>query len=77
MDHAAALAYWERALTEEFGVIIELDKPEGKRTIMKDLYEARAKSGNPDLDVLMIANPGDNPAEIWIVKKTTDMSDIK
>lgn len=72
-----ALACWERALAEEIGVILTLESPDDKRKIEQTLYAARQASGNPDLEVLMLAKPGDALAELWIVKKTTDMSDVK
>lgn len=77
MDAAFALACWERALTEELGIILTLESEDDKREIERVLYSSRQKAGNPDLECLMLARPGDDPKELWIVKKTTDMSDIK
>lgn len=76
MTPALALACWERALAEEIGIIIVLDDVEDKRRVEKMLYEARQKSGNPDLETLCIARPGDALEELWIIKKATDMSDF-
>lgn len=77
MTPGFALACWERALTEEYGLVLTLDKEEDKRVIEKTLYEARQKSGNPDLEQLMIVRPGDNVLELMIIKKTTDMEDFR
>lgn len=76
MDPAFALACWERAAEEELGVILVLESADDKREIERVLYAVRQKAGNPDLEALMLARPGDEPRELWIVKKTTDMSDI-
>lgn len=77
MDPTFAIACWERAATEELGIILTLDDERDKRVIEQTLYKARQMSQNPSLDCLMIVQPGDNVKEIWLVKKTTDMSDIK
>lgn len=77
MTRDEALAAWERALEEEFGLVLTLESIDDKRSIEKTLYDTRQRSGNPDLDMLMIARPGDNPLELWIVKKTTDMTDFR
>lgn len=76
MNPALALACWERALTEEVGIAVVLEDPKDKRRVEQMLYDARLKSGNPDLEVLMIAKPGDAPEELWILKKTTDMTGV-
>lgn len=77
MTLATALALWRRALTEEIGVIIALAEVGDKHRIENTLYEARKAAGDPSLDVLMIVRPGDKPEELWIIKKTTDMKDVK
>lgn len=71
-----ALACWERALGEEIGIIITLEEGQDKRQIEGILYKARQQSGNPDLEALALAKPGDQPRELWIIKKMTDMSDL-
>lgn len=76
MNPQLALACWERALAEEIGIIITLADAADTRKAEKLLYAARQKSGNPDLEELMIARPGDAPEEMWIIKKTTDMKDV-
>lgn len=76
MTHDIALACWTRALTEEFGIILILESPDDKRMIEKALYDARQASGDPRLQELSLVKPGDKPEEFWIIKKTTDMSDI-
>lgn len=76
MTPALALACWERALAEEIGIIITLEDISQKRAVEKLLYDARQASGNPDLEQLMLAKPGDKPEEMWIVKKATDMSEV-
>ena len=75
MTPETALAIWRRARTEEIGVILEVD-PKDKRVIENLLYEVRKSSGDSTLEDLMIARPGDAPGELWIVRKSTDMSDF-
>lgn len=72
-----ALACWERALTEDIGIIITLAEADDKREIERALYKARQASGNPDLEALSIAKPGDAPRELWIIKKLTNMEDFR
>lgn len=72
-----ALACWERALAEEIGIIITLNSVKDKREIERALYDSRKESANPALEALLIARPGDNPLELWILKKATDMEDIR
>lgn len=76
MTHEFAITLWERALAEDIGVILTLATERDKRAIEGTLYEARKLAGNPELETLMIAKPGDNPLELWIVKKMTDMEDV-
>ena len=76
MTPALALACWERALAEEIGIIITLETVEDKRRVEKLLYDARQKSGNPDLEQLRLCKPGDALEEIWLVKIMTDMRDV-
>lgn len=75
MTPETALALWRRALTEEIGIVLTVEV-QHKRAIEQVLYEARKSAADPALDVLMIAKPGDAPEELWIVRKTTDMSDF-
>lgn len=77
MTPALALAAWERAAEEEIGIIITLADVRDKRRVERMLYEARQGSGNPDLQTITLAKPGDKPEEIWLIKQTTDMRDIK
>lgn len=76
MTPSIALTIWERALSEEIGIILTLTDLRDKRRIEKVLYEARKEAFRPELDALLIARPGDNPLELWILKKATDMEDI-
>jgi hypothetical protein len=76
MTPATALAYWERALEEEIGIIIVLATVDTKRIVEKALYEARQASGNPALMELRLCKPGDRLEELWLVKKSTDMEDV-
>jgi hypothetical protein len=71
-----ALTCWERATSEEIGLILEFPSLEARRSAEKMLYDSRIASGNPNYEVLMIARPGDKPEELWIIKKTTDMRDV-
>lgn len=72
-----ALACWSRALTEEIGIILTLSNVADKREIERLLYQARKAAGDPALDEIRLARPGDNPLELWLIKKTTDMEDVR
>ncbi len=75
MTPETALAIWHRAKTEGLGVILVVEQKD-KRVIENLLYEVRKSSGDESLAEFMIARPGDAPGELWIVRKSTDMSDF-
>lgn len=79
MTPEAALAYWYRALDEEIGIILTFTSTDDRRVFMNALYEARASAiaADPTLETLSLAKPGDAPNELWIIKKTTDLTDIR
>lgn len=76
MTPAFALACWERAATEELGLILTLAPGVSKRSVEKALYDARQRSGNPDLQALSLVLPGDAEREVWLVRKPVDMKDV-
>lgn len=76
MTQPEALSLWLRALDEEFGVKIPIPSPEARRSLEKALYDARTASGDPRLQTLSLVKPGGDPPEYWLIKKTTDMTDI-
>ena len=62
------LDLWNRALKSEVGISIQTDN----RTLLRQhLYRARADSGDPKLDDLVMIMP-EQEDEIWLVHKDAD-----
>ena len=70
LPFASARTVFERGSVNFGGTAAESDK----RRVEKLLYEAR--KDRPELKELIMCHPGDNLREIWLVKRSTDMSDI-
>ena len=73
MNSTQALAFWLRALREEFGWAIPC--PGGVpalRKAQKILYDARKQSNDPRLQGIMMCLPGSGK-EIWLVKKDVEL----
>lgn len=71
-----ALAYWVRALGEEFGLAIPIlnSSEPVLRKAQKILYDARKASGNAELGRLMMVMPNGGK-EIWLIKKEVELED--
>lgn len=64
---------WERALTEEFGLRIEVS---GEPVLVtNDLYATRAEMGNPELENLRICQMANG--ELWIVRKEVELKEVE
>lgn len=73
MNPEAALAFWLRALSAEFGWCIPC--PGGipaLRKAQRILYDARKASGDERLQGIMMCLPGGGK-EIWLVKKDVEL----
>lgn len=62
------LPYWHRALGEEIGLYIQCTE---RALFVRALYEARQNAADPDLEALMIFQPGEGI--VFIAKKATEM----
>lgn len=72
----AVRVYWLQAVAEEFGIIITLPSPDEKHRLEDALYESRRALADPAMAEFMLAHPGDRPEELWIVRKTTDLTGL-
>lgn len=60
---------WYAALNSPYGVVIAVSDP---AKAIQRYYQARAKSGDPDLQGLSIRRSPTEPNEIWLVKDTKE-----
>lgn len=64
-----------RALTEEIGIAFAVSGCP-RETFRNSLYEARKAAEDPRLDELIIFAPaGDHSDELWICKKSVEMTE--
>jgi hypothetical protein len=56
---------WLRALKSEFGLCITVDN---RVLLRQHLYRARAESGNPELDSMVIVLP-EQSDQLWLVHR--------
>lgn len=64
------LPLWYNALDEEIGIFIKVD-PKDRAKLVNTLYDAKQRTGDPELEVLMLLQPAQDL--IYIAKKTTEV----
>lgn len=64
---------WLRALDLEIGLAVRFAGIE-QASFTALLYKARDTLHNPALGELGLVQPSDPPDEVWIIKKTTELS---
>lgn len=62
------LSLWYRALQAEIGIGIRTDD---RRYLQSELYKARAASGDPELEKLVMMMPNNN--EVWLCKRAVEL----
>ena len=65
-------ALYERALAAEIGCAVEIQEAD-RKTHLVNFSKAKAKYKDPRWDTITLINPTREPAEIWLVKKTTEL----
>lgn len=68
----ALLALWYRALEEEIGISVKVNK-EAKTIILNEAYEVRKINRDPELEKIIIVLPSKFPDELWFCKKAVEL----
>jgi hypothetical protein len=70
-DTCTSILY--RALhEEEIGLRVEINQKD-KPHFLNEFYAARKDMADPELDKLIILQPGPFPNELWIAKKSVEL----